>query len=254
MNKAFVTGASGVLGKELCKILQREKVAYKVAGRTRVENAEWSFLDLKTGEDVEESVKGVEVIFHCASSTKQMDGKVDVGGTKKLVEAAKRNGVKHFIFISIVGTDKVEMKYYGIKTATEEVIKQSGINYSILRATQFHELLDFLFSKILLLPVCFIAKDLKFQVIEVRTVAEKMFEISKAAPLNGTVNLGGKEILGMRTMAEQWLAVQNKKRWLINFPTIGSMMQQIANGNLTCAEVANDSITWQNWLQTKYGK
>jgi uncharacterized protein YbjT (DUF2867 family) len=251
--KALVTGASGVLGNELCKVLQRENIAFKAAGRSKVEGAEWSFLDLKTGEGTDESLKGVDVVFHLASATKGFDRAVDVEGTKQFAEAAKKSGVKHFIFISIVGTDSVNMVYYQIKTEAEKVIRYSGINYSILRATQFHGLIDQFFSWILMLPVAFIGKGLKFQVIEPRVVAEKLFEISKAAPLNNVVNLGGKETLDMRTMAEQWLQAQNKKSWLINFPVVGSMMKQIANGNLTCEESAADSITWKEWLKNKYG-
>ncbi len=252
MSKALVTGASGVLGKELCKILQRENVLYRAAGRSKVERAEWCFMDLGTGKGIEEAVKDVDTIFHCASATKSFDAKVDVDGTKLLLDAAKQNGVKHFIYISIVGTDKVEVSYYDYKTRTEEVIKQSGISYSILRATQFHELMDFCFSTLFILPVCFVPRGLIFQLIEARVVAEKMVGLSKASPLNATLNLGGAEVQTMRALAEQWLQAQNKKRWLINIPPMGNWMKQIANGNLTCTEVATDSITWPQWLEKKY--
>ena len=78
-------------------------------------------------------------------------------------------------------------------------------------------------------------------------------EISKANPLNSTINIGGKEILETGEMVKQWLQARSKRKWLINFPNVGEMMKQIANGNLTCNEVASDSITWNEWLKKKYG-
>lgn len=249
----LVTGASGVLGKELCKIFQKESLSYKVAGRNKIENESWNFLDLKTGEGVEACVKDVRTIFHLASATRAFDKWVDVDGTRKLAAEAKRKGVEHFIFISIVGTDKVDMEYYHIKTETEEVVKSSGLNYSILRATQFHDLIDFAFAQFLIFPTSLFPKHWKIQPVEARAVAEKLVEISEANPLNGTINLGGREILETGTMVELWLKAKNKRKWLINLPNVGTKMKQIANGNLTCDEVAEDSIIWKEWLKNKYG-
>ena len=70
--------------------------------------------------------------------------------------------------------------------------------------------------------------------------------------MNRIENLGGVEILELGAMADEWLKATNKRRWLINFPVVGSMMKQIANGNLTCPETTEDSITWEKWLQKKY--
>ncbi len=63
-----------------------------------------------------------------------------VKGTTSMVTAAKAAGVKHFVELSIVGTDRLpDSPYLSAKAAQEKVITGSGSPYTIVRATQFHE-------------------------------------------------------------------------------------------------------------------
>lgn len=95
--------------------------------------------DLLTGEGLDVAVEGVVTIIHCAASPLRKARRVDVEGTKRLLDAAGGAGVSHFVYISIVGIDCVQSyPYYRAKLGTERVVEGSPVPHTILRATQFH--------------------------------------------------------------------------------------------------------------------
>ena len=79
---------------------------------------------------------GADTIVHCATT----NGAADVAVTRTLVDAARRAGTPHLVFISIVGVDRIPLGYYGAKLAAERVVEDAGLGWTILRATQFHDL------------------------------------------------------------------------------------------------------------------
>jgi len=105
---------------------------------------EWARASLETGEGLDTAVAGTEVIIHAASSSTRRAQQVDVVGTERLLAAAHRAGVGHFIYISIVGIEQVPFPYYRYKLAAEKLVEAGGVPWSILRTTQFHNLLDLL--------------------------------------------------------------------------------------------------------------
>lgn len=255
MKKILVTGGSGVLGREVCRILSAEKIPFFIAGRKKPADDlyEWKHLDLSANGRFDDLLSEADTIFHLASATMKWNAKVDVYGTKKLIDAAKQNGVKHFIFISIVGTDLVPMKYYRIKADTEKVIQQSGFeNFSILRATQFHDLIDRLFLTLNKYPFILIPKNLRVQPIEARVVAKELFEIFQRSPTLRIENIGGKEILLTQDMMRAWLGARNSKKKMLSMTLPFSFAKIITKGVLTCDERADESCTWQEWLERKY--
>lgn len=250
----LVTGASGNLGTHLLKILDRENMSYQSTTRKKIEinNNNYNklvFFDIITGEGIEDACRGKQIIFHLASSTKKPYGKGDVWGTKKLVLAAQKNNIEHFIFISIVGIEKVPLNYYRYKLEAEEVIKQSGIPYTILRTTQFHELIDMLMQNFLKYPIGVLPMKAKNQPIETRIVAEELYKISQKKPLNGILNLGGVEVLNFKQMAKKWQQATGKKRIIIPIPIVGKFLSSVKDGDLTCPEKkANQTCTWDEYL------
>lgn len=101
--------------------------------------------DLATGKGIEAAVEGAEIIVHCAGSSKGDEEKA-----LNLVRAASGTGVRHLVYISVVGSDRVPVKsgidramfgYFASKFAAERIVADSGLPWTILRATQFHSLL-----------------------------------------------------------------------------------------------------------------
>ena len=210
-------------------------------------------MDLNTGAGMLAAAKNVKTVFHLASGTQKMSAKTDVDGTQLLLEACEKAVVNHFIFISIVGTDITPFKYYKFKYGAERVIQKSKVPYSILRATQFHEFLDFMLGNFFKTPFGLLPRNLQIQPVQTEEVAKRLYEISLEAPTNTIENMGGKEILSLNVILKKWLDARKEKRMLMPIPAFGKVMNAIANGSLTCEEVAQDSISWDEWLWRKYG-
>ncbi len=82
--------------------------------------------DLLTGEGLEQAVRGVDVIVHCATSPTRTR-RTDVEGTERLLRVAERAGVSHLVFVSIVGVDlNPHLRYYRMKLEIERNLERSS--------------------------------------------------------------------------------------------------------------------------------
>lgn len=249
----LITGGTGILGKELCRILTASGISFEVAGRNnRSSLSNFRKLDLETGEGIDASLEGIETVFHLASATGNYNHRVDIGGTEMLISKAREKNIRHFIFISIVGTDEVPLKYYRIKREAEQLIRQNFDRHSILRATQFHELIDKLFHGTNKYPFLFLPKEWKVQPIEPKVVAEKLFDIFNHGPSRNIENIGGKEILTTQQLIYDWRNARGLKKKIIFIPLPGKASIALKNGKLTTKESSHESITWREWLAKKY--
>src|SRR5439155_8289458 len=137
MGTVLVTGGTGTLGRAVVRRLRDEGRGVRVLSR-RARGDGVVTGDLRTGAGLAKAVRDVDVVVHCA--TDRRFGRTDVAGTDQLIEAARAAGGPHLVFISIVGVDRVPYGYYQRKLAAERHIEASGLPYTILRATQFHDL------------------------------------------------------------------------------------------------------------------
>src|SRR5262249_53667772 len=98
-----------------------------------------------TGEGVKEAVTGAEVVIDLANSPSFEDKAVleffQTSG-RNLLAAETAAGVRHHVALSIVGTRRSpDNGYFRAKVAQEDLIKASGVPYTIIRSTQFMEFL-----------------------------------------------------------------------------------------------------------------
>lgn len=94
--------------------------------------------------------------------------------------------------ISIVGVDRVPLDFCRSRLAAEWVIENSGLPWTILRTTQFHDLIRFLLAALARLPVMFVP-DFSFQPIDVREVAGRLVEIATGAPAGHVPDTGDRK-------------------------------------------------------------
>lgn len=139
----LVTGGTGFLGKNLLKKLIHEKILFrclvrdrkKIDDNSRVEIIEGDILDRGI---LDKATKDVDTVIHLAAIIKSGDNsdlvRVNVDGTRNLVDACITNGVKRIIYISSLDAGLKDISIYGkTKGIAEDIIKSSNTDYVILR-------------------------------------------------------------------------------------------------------------------------
>ncbi|WP_420151205.1 SDR family oxidoreductase [Spirosoma sp.] len=265
MNKILIIGGSGVLGSAVVATLQTERIDFLTGSRTQLKKDSysavnqsteipWTRVDLVSGEGLPKALAGVDTVIHLASAPGKIGHEFfETVITRNLLNALKQSDVRHVIYMSIVGVDKIQYSYYRAKREAEILIQESGLPYTILRATQFHDLVDFALSKLLSLPIGFVPKQLLDQPIDVEPVAQELFRLAKAGPQHNILNLGGPEVLDLGTLAQRWMNYRNVSKPIIPIPTISNLMNSFARGDHTCTEKAVGSKTWDDYLSKRYG-
>ena len=141
MTTTLVTGATGTLG--VPTVARLREAGHDVRALSRGSGPDLTTGDLLTGAGIREAVAGADTVLHLATGRR---GKGDVEATRTLLAAAAAAGVRHLVLISIVGIDDIPLAYYRDKVLIERLVRESGLPYSILRATQFHSFVEALFT------------------------------------------------------------------------------------------------------------
>lgn len=259
MTRVLVTGGRGGLGREVVARLKADRRTVRVMSRSAAGSdddhaVEWAQADLESGAGLVDAVQDVDVIVNCASNPAANTYQVDVVGTKSLLEAAQAAGVKHFIHISILGIDKIDTPYYRNKVAAEEVVKAGGVPYSIMRAAQFHTLLDgFLTPLRETSEPPAIQPDAQYQLIETGECADYLLPYVNENAIGQIPDVGGPEIMRLDEIARLWLEAQGlamPTTFSATKPVIGGAMR---GGYNTAPDNRYGKITWAGYLKGKYG-
>jgi len=256
MTKVLVTGGAGMLGRKVAKELTATGSWVRVMSRKPQPPdvpsvTEWAQADLETGQGIADAVAGIDVVVHAASSPFKRTRRIDVDGTRFLLEQARVAGVAHVIYISIVGVDRMPYDYYRAKLVAEELVQQSGIPWSLLRATQFHYLVDRFLQAMTKGPlVMLLPADLQCQSIAESEVASRLCEIAVAGPSGRLPDLGGPEVLTTGEMARVWLVRHGMQRRILPISVPGQVAQGFRRGDNTCHDQrVRGHVTWSQWLQ-----
>jgi uncharacterized protein YbjT (DUF2867 family) len=240
----LVTGGTGTLGRALVPRLREGGHAHRVLSRRPGPGVVVG--DLASGAGVAEAVGGVSTILHLASSPRH-----DVELTRRLVDAALADGRPHLVFVSIVGVDRVPLGYYREKVAVEQLVADSGLPWTVLRATQFHNLLDALFgvlSRTGLLPVL---AGARFQPVDVQDVAQRLVELTVAGPARRVLEFGGPQVRGMDELGRAWLRANGRRRPVLALRLPGGLAAAVRAGGLTAPEHAGGVRTFENYLAAR---
>ncbi len=256
--KMAVLGANGTLGRALVECANARGHALIAVTRGAPKRAFMKAIlrsaNVETGEGLDDALRGVEVVFNAVNARQNAD-KVLVDGTRRLLEAAKKAGVSHYVAISIVGIDRVPMRYYEMKLREEEVIKsQKDVPWSLLRTTQFHSFLDDMFTRWSPFGVLPAVTGATMQPVDVHEVASALVDAAEAEPANEPLpDMGGPEVSLVRDLAKQWLAATKKTRLIVPSPAIGQLGKTFRDGALCCPDRAIGKKTFREWLSDRYG-
>lgn len=248
----LVTGATGTLGREVVRLLVARGVAVRGLSRRAREagdGVEWVVGDLVSGAGIAAAVAGVETVLDCATT----QGKKDVAAVGRLVAEARRAGVRHLVYVSIVGIDRVPLAYYRAKLGCERVVRESGLGWTVLRATQFHDLLFKVFDLSARLPVFPVVSGAEVQPVEVREVAERVVALVGREPAGFAPEVGGPRVWSYRELAEAYLRAAGRRRPVLPLRIPGAVGRALRAGGLTTPERAVGRGTFEEALARRIG-
>ena len=251
----LVTGGTGTLGRHVVSLLRQSGHRARIFSRNPRGHVDAVRGDLKTGAGIERAVAGMDVIVHAASATRDplLGRATDVGGTRRLLASARAAGIQHIVFVSIVGIDRVAYPYYRTKLAAEEVVREGGVPWSILRATQFHVFVEFLLAGFCRIPgLCTVPFAWQAQPIDAIEVASRVVDVALGPPDGMLSDFGGPEVRDFKSMAESWLRARGTRRRLVNLRVPLKMGRQIADGGLTCPDHRDGVLTFDRYLAERY--
>lgn len=239
MTTILVTGATGTLGTPTTA--QLTAAGHDVRALSRRTGPGLTTGDLLTGEGIPEAIAGVDTVVHLAT------GRNDVGQGEAAISAARATGVAHFVLISIVGIEKIPLGYYDGKVEIERTLEASGVPFTILRATQFHQFVAAIFGSQRFSPVT-LAPRFSFQPISTDEVAARLVELVGAEPSGRVADIGGPEQRTAHDLAEAWKAATRSRRpiWSPRMP--GRTVAGFAAGHNLVPGEPYGVVTFEEYL------
>jgi uncharacterized protein YbjT (DUF2867 family) len=239
----LVTGGTGTLGRSVVAGLRARGDELRVLSRRP--GAGTHVGDLTTGAGVAAAADGVDLVVHAASDTHRL-GHADLRQTRHLLEVSKN--LRHLLYVSIVGIDRIPYAYYRNKLACEREIAASGVPHTILRATQFHELIAMVLTPVSRLPVVPLPLDFRFQSIASSEVGEAVVDLVHREPGGGLEEIGGPEVQTLDEMARIWRANRGRPRTFVRLPIPGRVADGFREGRNTCPERALGRQRWEEFI------
>jgi uncharacterized protein YbjT (DUF2867 family) len=250
--KVAVAGGTGVVGRFTTEALRGNGDEPIVLSRSKG-------VDLITGKGLDEALAGVDAVID-VTNVNAIRAKPSTAfftaASRALTGAAQRAGVRHIVTLSIIGIDQVPMGYYQGKLRQEEVLRDSPVPASILRAAQFHEF-----------PVQYLARSkgpvlvvpkFRTQPVAAREVAGALARLAAGTPVPMSQLAGPREEV-LADMVRQVLRARaadgrGGRRGLFGQRVIevrvpGAMGRAFANGAaLPGAAAARGTQTFAEWL------
>lgn len=245
----LVTGATGTLGHRV--VPEAIEAGHRVLALSRKSHVgytgvRWARGDLLTGTGLDAALDGVDVVVHCAT---QATGGKDVTSIRNLIAAATRAGVRHLVHVSIVGIDRIPLPYYRTKLAVEKELESSGVGHTILRATQFHDLIRMSFAIQRFSPVVWALRGVQFQPIDTRDVAARLVELIDAEPAGRAPDIGGPQIHPHAQLGKMYLAARRSRRRVLPLGLPGRIMAGYRSGAHLAPENPVGTITFADYLE-----
>jgi uncharacterized protein YbjT (DUF2867 family) len=212
--KIVIIGGSGLIGKKLASRLT-------AAGHEVISASPSTGVNTLTGEGLAEAFKGTHTVVDVSNSPSWEAAAVlnfFQTSAGNIAAAEKAAGVQHHVALSVVGADRMtNVGYMPAKVAQEQIIKTSGIPYSILRATQFFEFVGAIADAstdgdTVRMPLA------HFQPIAADDVAAALADVATGQPINGIVDVAGPDKLPIVDFVQKSLSAKHDKRKAVADP------------------------------------
>ena len=244
-----VAGGTGTLGREVVRELEARGHRVRVLSRRSTTHP----VDLTTGEGLDAALAGVDGGVDAANArpARQSAEALLIGGTQRLLAAEAQAGVAHHVGVSIVGIDRVPMGYYEVKLAQEAVVSRGAVPWSMVRATQFHALLDWAFratARAGVVP----GAPMPLQPCDPSEVAAVLADTAEAEPSRATTQFAGPEIRTLGELAREWRAITGRRALVVGVPLIGRTGRALRAGGLVHRGAWSGRVRFAAYLRARY--
>jgi uncharacterized protein YbjT (DUF2867 family) len=246
----LVTGGTGTLGRLVVPLLRDAGGRIRVLsrhGHPPEDNVEYVTGDLLKGEGIEPAVDGAEIIVHLAGGPKGDDV-----ATANLMRAVARDGVRHVVYISVVGADRIPLGYFQAKLGAERAIIGSGLPWTTLRATQFHDLVAKVTGALAKLPVIPVPSGIRFQPVDSGEVAARLVELSLGEPSGLVDDIAGPRIYETAELMRSYLAETGRRRPIVPVRLPGRASRILSEGANLAPQRAVGHRTWEDFLAQRF--
>lgn len=260
MDPILVTGGTGTLGRPVVRRLRMagHDVRVLTRGMPREDNGiRYVKGDLRSGEGVAAAVDGAATIIHCAGGHTG-----DEATTRELVTAAQRAGRPHLVFISVVGADRVHVhslidralfSYFDMKRKAEQLVSGSGLPWTILRASQFHDLVFNVADAMTRLPIVPYPSGTPVQPVDVNDVAKRMVDLALALPAGFVPDLAGPRTYAFEDLLRSYMEATHRHRLLVPIRVPGRAARDAREGALISPHQADGTGTWEAFVAAHVG-
>lgn len=259
MTLILVTGGTGHLGQDLVRTLltQGERVRVLARSPRRDPAVEWAVADLASGEGVEAALEGVHTVINAATfspiarrgNVRPVDfirspSDVDVEGTERLLALSRAARVRHFLHVSIVGLDDASLPYARVKLRGEQMVRESDLPWSVVRAMPFYYLLEKMLAGLAWLPVWPVPRAV-FNPVDTSDVADYLAKCASEGPRGVRDEIGGPEDLSCVEFARQYQHARGLHR-----PILPLLSETSARGmGFVVSSGPRGKLRWSEWLQ-----
>jgi uncharacterized protein YbjT (DUF2867 family) len=255
----LVTGGTGTLGRHVVRRLKNDGREVRVLTRRSgydEDGIRFVTGDLLSGAGVDAAVDGVATIVHCAGASKG-----DEAATKNLVNAARRAGRPHLVYISVVGADRMPVTgaidrmmfgYFDMKRKAEEVVAGSGLPWTTIRATQFHDLMLVVVEKLAKLPLVPVPSGVAFQPIDTDEVAARLVELAQGRPSELVPDMAGPRVYATADLVRAYLHATGRRRPLMPIRLPGKAARALRAGANLAPDRAVGTRTWEGFLSDRF--
>lgn len=212
--KVVVIGGTGTVGRGVVESLRGQ-------GHDVVAAAPETGVNTLTGEGLDEAVKGADVVLDVTNSpVYDEQGATEFFRTsaENQAKAEKAAGVGHHVLLSIVGVDREHtLGYYHAKVAQENVVRDSGVPYTIVRSTQFAGFVKFLIEGAVQDGAAHLPGT-RVQPIVLEELVEILVDVTGSAPAGGVVQVAGPEEIAVDEAARVLFAATGQDVTVVTDP------------------------------------
>ena len=243
--KIVIIGGTGLIGSKLVTILRPQ-------GHDTLPASPDTGVNTVTGNGVADALHAAAVVVDVSNSPSFEEKAVMeffTASTRNILKYATAAGVRHYVALSVVGTERIpDSPYLRAKNAQETLIKGGRIPYSIVHATQFFEFITRIADEATEGTTVRVPPVL-IQPMAADDVARAVSKVAVGTPINGTVDVAGPEAFRFDDLIRQALAARHDPRDVVADPRARYFGSELRERSLVPAEGAQlGEIRLQEWL------